>query len=265
MATSNMDRKLAAMRAAGAVMMLGCIALWTGAACRPRQPAQAAMDMGAMDSTDEHSDQAAHEAMSGPMAMDPHMTLTPLRPPSAADSTRAAELVRQIRAALEKYRDVRAAEADGFRQFLPGVKQPIYHFTNRRWAVAEMFRFDPVKPTSLLYRQNVDGSFVLEGAMYTAPARTSLDELDRRIPLSVARWHEHVNWCVPPLGQGSRWRETHEGKPAFGPKSPIATADACVAAGGRFLPRIFGWMVHVMAFASDDPKVIWGGSDHHHS
>jgi hypothetical protein len=221
------------------------------------------MNMDAMDSTDEHSDRAAHEAMSGPMAMDPHMTLTPQRPASAADSARAAGLVRQIRAALDRYRDIRAAEADGFRQFLPGVKQPTYHFTNRRWAVAEMFRFEPARPTSLLYRQNADGGFVLEGAMYTAPARSSLDELDRRIPLSVARWHEHVNWCLPPATQPARWREARDGKPVFGPKSPIATAEACTAVGGRFLPRIFGWMVHVMAFESDDPKVIWGGSEHH--
>jgi hypothetical protein len=251
------------MRTAAAITTLGFLILCTAAACRTRQPSQAAMDMGAMDSTDERTDQAAHEAMSGTMAMAPHMTLTPLRPPSAADSVRAAELVVQIRRALDRYRDVRAAEADGFRQFLPGVKQPTYHFTKRRWALAEMFRFDPAKPTSLLYRQGADGGFVLTGAMYTAPARTSLEELDRRVPLSVARWHEHVNWCLPPLGQTPRWRETRDGKPVFGPKSPIATAEACAAVGGRFLPRIFGWMVHVMAFESEDPRVIWGGGLDH--
>ena len=88
----------------------------------------------------------------------------------------------------------------------------------------------------------------------------------RRIPLSVARWHEHVNWCVPPRGQGGRWRDTLAGRPVFGPKSPVATPNACAAVGGRFLPRLFGWMVHVMAFAGDDPHVIWGaGHDHPHS
>src|SRR2546422_7648705 len=79
------------------------------------------------------------------------------------DSARAAALVRTMRAALANYRDVRLAEADGFRQFLPGVKQPVYHFTNWRWAMGEMFRFDPAKPTSLLYRQHADGGFVLVG------------------------------------------------------------------------------------------------------
>jgi hypothetical protein len=102
--------------------------------------------------------------------------------------------------------------------------------------------------------------------MYTAPARASLHELDRRVPLALALWHEHVNWCVPSAGQRERWRETRDGAPVFGPQSPIASAAACATVGGRFLPRIFGWMVHVMAFESDDPKVIWGGGhDHRHS
>lgn len=242
--------------------------LCAAGACHAQQPDQggAPMDMTAMDSADARTSQAAHEAMSGPMAPDPHMMLTPSRRPSAADSARAAALARQIRAALDRYRDVRVAQSEGFRQFLPNVKQPVYHFTNRRWALGEVFRFDPAKPTSLLYRQDADGRFVLEGVMYSAPAPTSLEELDRRIPLSVARWHEHVNWCLPKRGEAERWREVRDGKPVFGPKSSIATADACAAVGGRFYPRLFGWMVHVMAFESDDPQVIWGGGhDHMHS
>lgn len=251
------------MSKAAAVVTVALVALWAAPACQTRQPAQVPMDMSGMDSADERTGQAAHEAMSGPMAADPHMTLTPLLAPSAADSARAATLVRQIRAALDRYRDVHTAEADGFRRFLPTVKQPIYHFTKRRWALAEMFRFDVAKPTSLLYRQDEHGRFVLVGVMYSAPARTAPDELDQRIPLSVARWHEHVNWCLPPRGQTERWRETRDGRAVFGPKSPIATAGACTAVGGRFLPRLFGWMVHVMAFESDDPKVIWGGEPGH--
>jgi len=129
----------------------------------------------------------------------------------------------------------------------------------------EGFRFEPAKPTSLLYRRRGDGGFELIGAMYADRARASEDDLDRRIPLSVAHWHEHVNWCVPPRGETARWRETRNGAPVFGPKSPIVDATACAAVGGRFLERIFGWMVHVQAFASDDPAVIWsGGHDHEH-
>jgi len=238
------------------------VAFSAATACRAQTPAgEAGMD--AMDSTDQHTAHAVHEAMSGSMSMDPHLVLSPVRPGSPADSTRAAQLVAQIRTALDRYHDMHAAEADGFRKFLPGVRQAIYHFTSWRWALSATRRFDPARPTSLLYREGPGGTLVLAGAMYTAPDRTSLDALDRRIPLSVARWHEHVNWCLPPVGQRERWRETRDGKPVFGPKSSIATADACAAAGGRFVPRLFGWMVHVMAFGSDDPKVIWDAEHEH--
>src|SRR3989442_548763 len=240
------------------------VAMSVATACRAQSPAgEAGMD--AMDSTDQHAAHAVHEAMSGSMPMDPHLVLTPARPRSPADLTRAARLVVQMRTALDRYHDVRAAEADGFRKFLPGVMQAIYHFTSWRWALSATRRFDPARPTSLLYQEGPSGALVLAGAMCTAPDRTSLDALDQRIPLSVARWHEHVNWCLPPRGQRERWRETRDGKPLFGPKSPIATAEACNAAGGRFVPRLFGWMVHVMAFESDDPNVIWGsGAEHDH-
>ncbi|HUL01722.1 MAG TPA: hypothetical protein VLV16_00680 [Gemmatimonadales bacterium] len=215
------------------------------------------VEQGGMDTTDHSAAMAVHEAMSDLSVHDLHMRFTPARPGSAADSARAAALVVQMRNALGRYRDVRSAEADGFRQFLPQVPQAIAHFTNWRYAVHAMFEFDPERPTSLLYRRRSDGSFELVGAMYTAPARTSEDALDARIPLGVARWHEHVNWCLPPRGARERWREVRDGAPVFGPRSPIATREACDAVGGRFRERIFGWMVHVNAFASDDPKVIW--------
>jgi hypothetical protein len=102
----------------------------------------------------------------------------------------------------------------------------------------------------------------LVGVMYTESPGASLNELNRRVPLSIARWHEHVNWCLPPRDTLSRWRDSAGGKPVFGPLGPIATRAACDSAGGRFLPRVFGWMVHVNAFAGDDPKVIWGVGEH---
>jgi hypothetical protein len=192
---------------------------------------------------------------------DPHMRLSAARPRSPADSARAARVLAEMRRELARYHDVRAAEADGFKQFLPNVTMPVYHFTNWKSAVGEAFRFDAGKPTSLLYRKNRDGSFTLLGAMYTAPRRHGEEKLDERIPLSVARWHQHVNWCTPPKGEPARWREVREGKPVFGPLSPIATEAECGAVGGEFHPHLFGWMLHVNAFASDDWKEIWG--EHH--
>lgn len=190
-----------------------------------------------------------------------HMEMTPRRAANAADSIRAAKLVTELRSAIGKYRDVRIAVDDGFRQFAPQIKnQRVYHFTNYRWAFENAFRFSPEKPTSLLYKKDSNGTFVLIGAMYTAPKRFSADKLDERVPLSVAQWHKHVNWCLPPKGHDERWTDKRNGKPVFGPLG-VDTREACEAQGGRFEREVFGWMVHANVFAGNDPSVIWG-DDH---
>lgn len=218
----------------------------------------------------------ADQQMSGALEQTPHMTLTPLRPATRADSLRAAAVADTLRRAIAKYADVKAAEADGFRPFAPNVKQQkVLHYTRYAWAARAGFEFDPARPTSLLYRREPDGTLRLIGAMYTAPERASLDELDRRVPLSIARWHLHTNVCIPRLGERRRWTEMRDGKPVFGPLSPIASRDACDAVDGRFLPHIFGWMVHANVLEGDDPATVWGMShggmphdemahDHHH-
>jgi hypothetical protein len=188
-----------------------------------------------------------------------HMEMTPLRPPVPGDSARAAAVAAELRRAIEKYRDTTAAVADGFRMFAPQIRnQKVYHFTRGLNAVQEAFRFDPAKPTSLLYTKGADGRLVLVGGMYTAPKRFGADKLDERIPLSIARWHKHVNWCVPPRGQRERWLERANGAPVFGPESPIATKQACDAVGGVFHESPLGWMVHANVMASTDPAGIWG-------
>lgn len=207
------------------------------------------------------------------VAMAQHMEMTTLRPANHADSMRAARLVTELRSAISKYRDVRVAVDDGFRQFAPQIKnQRVYHFTNYRWAFENSFRFNPEKPTSLLYQKDSSGSFVLVGAMYTAPKRFSEEKLNERVPLSVAQWHKHVNWCLPPRGEDQRWTEMRNGRPVFGPLG-VSTRAECDSVGGRFEKEVFGWMVHANVFASDDPRIIWGddhqmnGSemmDHHH-
>jgi hypothetical protein len=190
---------------------------------------------------------------------DLHMEMTPALTPTASDSVRAARIATSLRAALAKYTDTTAAVADGYHMFLPGVKtQKVYHFTNNWRAVQEAVRFEPTRPTSLLYRKDSTGKLVLVGAMYTAPRRFSYEKLDARVPLSVARWHKHVNWCLPGRGETARWAERRDGEPLFGPESPIATKEACDAVGGRFMPTVFGWMLHANVFAGDDPAAIWG-------
>ena len=104
----------------------------------------------------------------------------------------------------------------------------------------------------------------LIGAMYTMPKRAGLDKLDERVPLSIAQWHKHVNWCLPKQGESARWLERKDGRPVFGPESPIATQAACEAVGGDFHPSLFGWMIHANVFEGEDLGHIFG-DDHHRS
>ena len=111
-------------------------------------------------------------------------------------------------------------------------------------------RFDPAEPTALLYRKAGDG-YELDGAIYTASRGMSEDQLNERVPLSVAQWHAHVNLCFPPEGsvrRGSRG--------PFGFKGAIATESECQQAGGRFVPQLGGWMIHVYPFKAT-PAAIW--------
>ena len=190
-------------------------------------------------------------------AMAKHMAYTSSRPLTAADSARAAYVVNELRQAIAKYRDVKVAEADGYKMFAPQIKnQPQYHFTKGWNAIRNQRSFDPARPTSLLYKKNSQGEFELIGAMYTASKGTSEEDLNARVPLSVAHWHRHVNWCIPKRDAKERWYETKDGRPVFGPLG-VATRDECDVAGGRFIPQAFGWMLHATTFAGNDLASIW--------
>jgi len=185
------------------------------------------------------------------MSMSAHMYMTTLRPANPADEKRAAEIIAQLRPAIEKYRDYRVALAEGFKIFMPDVPQPHYHFTNYSYAFEAGFEFNPAHPTSLLYKKTKDG-YEVEGAMYTARKSATEDDLNARVPLSVARWHKHTNLCLPPKGASLQQVDLKE----FGFRGSISTQEACEQAGGRWYPQIFGWMVHVYPYESD-PSKIW--------
>lgn len=184
-----------------------------------------------------------------------HMTMTAMRPQTSEDVQRANEIVSQLRAGIEKYKDYHAALDDGFKIFLPNVPLPEYHFTSYRNGFLEAFTFDPARPTSLLYKKTATG-YELAGAMYTMPKRASEDQLNARVPVSVAMWHLHTNLCMPPRDQRSAADWTK-----FGLQGSIASRDACDAAGGRFQPSIFGWMVHVYPYEDSLDKIF---AMHHH-
>jgi hypothetical protein len=205
-----------------------------------------------MPGMSEGSAPAMRSMESHHMEMGAHMKMTTLRQPQPGDAERAAEVVAAARKVAEHYRDYKVALADGFKIFLPNVPQPQYHFTNSRYGFEAAFRFDPAHPTSLLYEKNGDG-YKLVGVMYTARKNASEDDLNQRIPLSIAQWHAHVNFCLPPPDRRNELWQPHS---QFGMKGSITTQAACDAVGGKFLPQVFGWMVHVYPFA-EKPEDVW--------
>ena len=216
----------------------------------PRQPSEGmdphmpGMDMEAAKANEAH---AVHDMTPGEPAGNRHMYRTAARPQSSEDVARATEIVDQLREGIGKYKDYRAALADGYKIFLPNLKQLEYHFTNYRNGFLEAFTFDPSRPTSLLYKKTSAG-YELVGAMYTMPKHATEEQL--------AAWHRHTNLCLPPgdRRRGADWTK-------FGLRGSISTEEACDAAGGRFHPVIFGWMVHVYPYEDSLDRIF---AMHHH-
>ena len=209
-----------------------------------------------MDDAKANEAHAVHDMTPGHMdAHSLHMHMTAMRTETPEDAARAKEIVTQLRAGIEKYKDYHVALNDGYKIFLPNLSQPEYHFTSYKNGFLEAFTFDPARPTSLLYKKTSDG-YELVGAMYTMPKRATEDQLNARVPLSVTMWHLHTNLCMPQKGQlrSADWTK-------FGLKGSIATEEACDAAGGRFHPVIFGWMVHVYPYEDSTDKIF---AMHHH-
>jgi len=199
----------------------------------------------------------AVSANRGMASMSAHMYMTALRALQPGDKEKADAVVAAAKQAMEPYRDYHKALADGYTIFLPNVPQPQYHFTKAEYGMEARRNFDPLKPTSLLYKKTADGGYTLVGAMYTDRVNASEDELNTRIPLSVAHWHQHVNFCKAPAGEGSEYFGPDA---RFGLLGSIHTKEDCDQAGGVFLPHLFGWMVHVYPYETD-PKKVWAVDD----
>jgi hypothetical protein len=209
-----------------------------------------------MDSSDEMANEtAAVSDMVGMHGSSEHLHMTEMRRQTPADRERANQIAAQLRNGIEKYQDYRVALNEGYKIFLLNLPQTEYHFTKYRNGFLEALRFDPSQPTSLLYRKTADG-YELVGAMYTMPKGAGEEQLNERVPLSVATWHLHTNLCMPPRGEieTADWSK-------FGLKGSIATQAACDQAGGRFHPSIFGWMVHVYPYEDSLDKIF---AMHHH-
>jgi hypothetical protein len=197
------------------------------------------------------NEQAAMEDMASMQHGDTaHMHMTSAKPLSANDHQRADEIVKELRVGIEKYKDYHVALNEGFQIFHPEIPQPEYHFTNYTNGFEAAFTFDAAKPTSLLYKKTATG-YELVGAMYTMPKRATEEQLNERVPLSMATWHLHTNLCMPPKDARRSADFTK-----FGLHGSIATQEACDAAGGKFHPVVFGWMVHVYPYEDSTQKIF---------
>jgi hypothetical protein len=212
--------------------------------------------IGARQQQDSPKGNMAGMDMSGDMkdmgpsmaAMAEHMYVTALRPKQPGDEEKTRAVVAQVRAAIERYRDYHKALADGYVIANPNVNEPQFHFNNQANVLEAEKHFDPTRPSSLLYFQTPTQRYKLEGVMFTVPPTASEDELNARIPLSVVRWHKHVNFCAAPADRVKEYLGKH---PKFGMFGSIKTAEACTAEGGTFYPVMFTWMIHVFPFEND--------------
>ena len=240
------------------------------------------MTMGGDSSGAGEASTGAISGMGKHMDMGPHMTMTKLRAPTPADTERAQQIMQTMRDQLAKYQDYKMAEADGYLPYMETVPQDVYHFTSKQQSQAEYLGDVDIKhPGSLLYEKKAFGGYKLVGAMYSAPANYTPDQLDKIIPLGLTRWHAHTNICLPAgitendvmngritphlnaaavgMGRHTDPRFGYFADQRFGFMGTISDQGECEAVGGNFHPQIFGWMVHVYPFAgTDDLKVAFG-------
>jgi len=212
-----------------------------------QQGSMAGMDMRANGDMDMSGMGPSMAAMAG------HMYMTPLRPKQAGDMEKAKAVVAETKAMMERYKDYRKALLDGYVIANPNLKQPQYHFMNEANTREADLHFDPRKPTALLYRRTPLQEYKLEGVMYTTSPDATEDELNQRIPLSIARWHRHVNYCAAPEDRVRDYQAAH---PKFGMFGSINTQEACTAERGIFHAHMFTWMIHIFPYEPDFKEVF---------
>ena len=216
------------------------------------------MDMPGMNtgdadkSSDNHAESGAMHAMQPGHHMDgAHMRMTPIArqlPTTSLAPIRSPRRCanRSSRTATTAWRSLKATKFSCPIFPRPSITSPIIGMGFSRASPSI-----PRAPLPCSTRKPKAG-YELVGAMYTAPRSATLEQLDERVPLGIASWHVHTNFCVPRQGQSA-----HADWTKFGLTGSISTPEACSEAGGKFYPQIFGWMVHVYPFETSRAKV-WG-------
>lgn len=191
------------------------------------------------------------------MKMGDHMQMSLKGDAHEGDEGRARVIVATARAVLARYADVNTALRDGYRPFAPSGKMgEEVHYTSYRFHQKEQQHVDYGQPGSILYRRTPDGMKAV-GVMYTAPPKSTPDQLNAIAPLSIATWHRHVDFCAAP--RSLSFKDQFGAGVKFGPQGTIHSESDCAADGGLWIPVVFGWMTHVYP----DDKDVWAGMDMH--
>ena len=160
---------------------------------------------------------------------------------SFADLQATVDALNRARAATEKYQDVQAAEADGYRAFGSYVRGQGFHYVNPRAAAGG--RVDVERPPILLYEKDESAPHGLRlvGVSYLLSARPGPDNQPTAppFPRALAAWHKHHDIC---LFADRRVRMD-------------LPSSACQQQGGRFIAET-DWMVHAWIW-KDSPAGVF--------
>jgi hypothetical protein len=191
------------------------------------------------------------------MKMGTHMQMSMKARPQRGDEQRAAQILAAARNAVAHYADVNTAVHDGYKPFHPtGKMGEEVHYTSYRLARREQQRVDYEHPGSILYKRTAEGMKAV-GVMYSARQDSSAAQLNVVVPLSVAVWHRHVDFCGGPRNLPIAEQAGPDAR--FGALGGIHTEEACREAHGLWIPVVFGWMTHVYPNETEH----WGGMDMH--
>jgi hypothetical protein len=194
------------------------------------------------------------------MKMGNHMQMSLKGTAQPGDEQRADDIVAAAKRVLVRYADVNTALQDGYKPFHPtGKIGEEVHYTNYHYGQLERQHVNYDQPGSILYKRTPGGMEAV-GVMYTAPQDATPAQLNTVAPLSIATWHRHVDFCGGP--RNLPIAEQYGPHAQFGPGGSIHTEEACNAAGGLWIPVVFGWMTHIYPNAKS-PGGVWAGMDMH--
>jgi hypothetical protein len=166
-------------------------------------------------------------------------------PVTYQELTSTATQLETARRATEKYKDVRVADADGYKAIGPDVPGMGIHYVHVLGPHAP--GFDLERPDILLYEKDTatPGGYALVGVSYLLNAEADADGQPQNppFPKSLASWHRHSDLCV------------------FPDRSVKAnlTGEQCAAQGGRFT-ALTQWMVHAWIW-KDSPAGVFSGTN----